>query len=99
CAAATLLVACDDRPLAPREGERTVLDATGATVVLPREVRRVVATVPGLSDTVRALGAGALLVGVSEKDAAGEGPNAPARIPTWPSISAERVAALAPDLA
>ena len=98
CVAAPWLAACADSAPGPREGERTVLDATGEPVVLPREVRRIVATVPGLSDTVAALGAKALLVGVSERDAAGEGPGAPAKIPTWPSISAERVAALAPDL-
>ena len=101
-AVAVLLVACGvgcgtDEPAA-REGEHAILDATGARLFVPREVRRIVTTVPGQSEMVRVLGAGDLLVGVSERDPAVEGPSAPARIPTWPSISAERVAARSPDL-
>ena len=94
--AALGLAACGRRDAVP--AARHVIDATGVLVALPAEVKRVVATVPGLSETVAALGARARLVGVSEKDALGDGPGAPARIPTWPSISAERVAALEPDL-
>jgi ABC-type Fe3+-hydroxamate transport system substrate-binding protein len=61
-------------------------------------VRRVVATLPGLADLVEALGAGATLVGLSDRDEGrAEAPRAE-RVPTWPTIPAERVAALAPDL-
>ena len=71
-------------------------DGGGSTC--PREVHRVVTTVPGLSDTVVALGAGRSSSASARRTPRGTGPGAPARIPTWPSISAERVAALAPDL-
>jgi iron complex transport system substrate-binding protein len=72
-----------------------VLDALGHEVRLPREVRRVVTTLPGLTEQVVALGARDRLVGVSAQDAGFRGIPA---IEAFPTIPAERVAALAPDL-
>lgn len=77
---------------------RVVRDTEGVEVALPQDVRRVVTTVPGLSATVVALGAGATLVGVSDRDPEGGALAALPRLPVYPTIPAERVAALEPDL-
>ena len=103
CAAAAPAACGGDPPGADPAG-RDVADATGVVVRLPREVRRVVTTVPGLTQTVLALGARERLVAVSDQDAVGSKDGGAgdlaglARIPVWPVISAERVAQAAPDL-
>lgn len=98
--AVALVPACggeSSRPAAPT-GTRTILDATGASVVVPREIRRIVTTVPGLTAIVLALGAGDRLVAVSAPEKA-EGPTASLpRVPVYPVIPAETIAGLAPDL-
>jgi iron complex transport system substrate-binding protein len=84
------------RERAPRDA--TVVDATGATVAVPREIRRVAATLPGLAQIVAALGRLDLLVAVPS---AGRLPPEFARIPriaTYPTIPAESLAAVRPDL-
>lgn len=87
----------DAQPVA-RSGARTVLDATGASVSLPAEVRRIVTTVPGLTATIDALGLGDRLVAVSAPEPA-VGPHAALpRIPVFPVIPAETIASLRPDL-
>ncbi len=97
-AAVAALAACGgaDRPSRPRP--RAVRDATGAEVRLPAEVRRVVPTLPGLTETVLALGARSLLVGVGAADAGLPGLEALPRVPVFPEISAEALASLDPDL-
>ncbi len=99
-AVAFVATACGDgasRPAA-RTDTRTVLDATGASVVVPRDIRRIVTTVPGLTALVLALGAGDRLVAVSAPEKA-EGPTAALpRVPVYPLIPAETIASLAPDL-
>ena len=95
---AATLAACGGDPPGADPAGRDVPDATGVVVRLPKEVRRIVTTVPGITQTVLALDGPGRLVGVSDQD---KGPDVPAgveRIPVWPKISAERVAALAPDL-
>jgi iron complex transport system substrate-binding protein len=67
-------------------------------VVVPAEVRRVVATVPGLVETVVALGAADLLVAVPAAGALPEEAEGVRRIPTYPTIPAEMLAEAAPDL-
>jgi iron complex transport system substrate-binding protein len=95
-AAAAGASSCGEAP-APRGG-RAVSDALGHPVSLPREVRRVVTTLPGLTETVVALGARGLLVGVSLQDAEGGAFPGAEAVGAFPTIPAERVAALAPDL-
>ena len=87
-----------DRPSRPRP--RVARDATGAPVRLPAEVRRVVPTLPGLTETVIALGARSLLVGVGAADAGLPGFDLEGlpRVPVFPEISAEALASLDPDL-
>ena len=81
-----------------RSGTRVVIDATGASVTLPIEVRRIVTTVPGLTDTIDRLGMGDRLVAVSAPERA-DGPHAALeRIPVFPVIPAETIALLRPDL-
>lgn len=98
-----LLLACglsgcgDAKRLHPAD-VRVVLDATGTPVVVPRDVRRIVTTVPGLTALVVALGAGDRLVAVSAPEKA-LGPMASLpRVPVYPVIPAETIANLAPDL-
>lgn len=87
-----------DAQPAARSGARTVLDATGASVPLPADVRRIVTTVPGLTATIDALGLGDRLVAVSAPEPA-VGPHAALpRIPVFPVIPAETIASLRPDL-
>jgi iron complex transport system substrate-binding protein len=97
------LAACGDRATVPagaaaREDARVVRDTTGAQVRLPRDVRRVVTTVPGLTATVLEMGLGSVLVGVSDQDRTDGVVGTLPRIPVWPTIPAEAVAALRPDL-
>lgn len=96
-----LLVACGDGSPATKPhaaSDRVVRDATGVDVRLPAEVRRIVTTVPGLTATVKEMGAATRLVGVSDQDPkVGALADVP-RIPVWPTIPAEAVAALRPDL-
>ena len=102
-AAALLLAACGGADPSPapspaRDASRTVRDTTGAQVRLPAEVRRIVTTVPGLTETVLAMGLGVALVGVSDQDPTAGAVGALPRIAVWPAISPEAVAALRPDL-
>jgi iron complex transport system substrate-binding protein len=92
------LVACGAEPSGGSPAVREVEDATGAVVRLRKDVRRVVTTLPGLTQTVIALGAQALLVGVSDQDKTADVAASVERLPVWPAIPAERVAALTPDL-
>lgn len=100
-AACALLSACGDpaparKPRAP--SDRVVRDAAGVEVRLPAEIRRIVTTVPGLTATVKEMGAVTRLVGISDQDEkVGAFADIP-RIPVWPTIPAEAVAALEPDL-
>ena len=99
-AVALAATACGGAASRPAAGAdvRTVLDATGAEVVVPRDVRRIVTTVPGLTALVVALGAGDRLVAVSAPEKA-EGPTASLpRVPVYPVIPAETIASLTPDL-
>jgi ABC-type Fe3+-hydroxamate transport system substrate-binding protein len=97
-APALLATACPSRGAEEARPTRTVSDAVGASANVPDDVRRVVTTVPGLTDLVVALGAGDRIVGTSDRDE--RRPEAPKAetFPTWPAIPAERVAALRPDL-
>jgi ABC-type Fe3+-hydroxamate transport system substrate-binding protein len=102
-AAGLWLAACGDVAPTPaarpaRDASRTVRDTTGAQVRLPAEVRRIVTTVPGLTETVLAMGLGTALVGVSDQDPSVGVVGALPRIAVWPTIPPEAVAALAPDL-
>lgn len=63
-----------------------------------RDARRVVSTLPGITETVVALGARDRLVGVSAWDAESGAYEGIAAVPVSPAISAEAVAALSPDL-
>jgi iron complex transport system substrate-binding protein len=97
-AALALLVAACGRGPAPPAGARTVRDAYGDAVSLPARVTRVVATVPSHVEIVLALGARDRLVGAG---ASGRLPAEAAgvrRIPTYPTVSSEGLAELAPDL-
>ena len=95
------LAACGDTTPASQPkaaSDRTVRDAMGVEVRLPAEVRRIVTTVPGLTATVVEMGSGTRLVGVSDQDPkTGAFAQVP-RIAVWPTIPAEAVAALLPDL-
>jgi len=97
-AALLALAACGKPRGGGAPASRTVPDATGVAVPLPARVARVVTTVPGQTDLVEALGAGARLVGQSDRDEPRASAPGAARIPTWPTVPAERVAALEPDL-
>jgi iron complex transport system substrate-binding protein len=77
---------------------RRVQDPTGAVVVLPADVRRIVTTVPGQTATLLELGLGTALVGVSDQDPKEGVLGTLPRLSAYPSISAEAVAALDPDL-
>jgi vitamin B12 transport system substrate-binding protein len=67
-------------------------------VTLPATISRIVTTAPGLTSLVIALGHGAALVGVSDQDPR-EGALADLpRLPVYPSVPAEAVAVLEPDL-
>lgn len=99
---ALLAVGCGDAPT-PRTapaaaGARVVVDCAGARVTLPATVDRIVTTAPGLTALVVALGGGAALVGVSDQDRREGALAGLARIPVYPSVPAEAVAVLEPDL-
>lgn len=99
--ACAVLSACGDATPASKPSaasDRTVRDAMGVEVRLPGEVRRIVTTVPGLTATVIEMGSGTRLVGVSDQDPKGGALAQVPRIPVWPTIPAEAVAALRPDL-
>lgn len=96
--AALPLAACGGEPPGPDPAGREVRDATGVAVRLPRAVRRIVTTVPGLTQTVLRLDGPGRLVGVSDQDRGPDVPAGVARLPVWPAIPAERVADLRPDL-
>lgn len=84
--------------VAPGAPSRVVADCTGAKVTLPPTVRRIVTTAPGLTSLVVALGHGTALVGVSDQDPrTGALADLP-RLPVYPSVPAEAVAVLEPDL-
>lgn len=78
-------------------GSIRLVDAAGATVTLPAPARRVVSLVPSATETLRAIGAGDVLVGRTDYDTQ-----------TWavaiPSVGAgigpslETIVALSPDL-
>lgn len=99
--ACACLASCGDTAPATQPkaaSDRTVRDAMGVEVRLPAEVRRIVTTVPGLTATVVEMGSGTRLVGVSDQDPkTGAFAQVP-RIAVWPTIPAEAVAALRPDL-
>lgn len=94
---------CGEGPRGPRAAgpvapTRVVTDCAGAKVTLPATVRRIVTTAPGLTALVIALGHGAALVGVSDQDPrTGALADLP-RLPVYPSVPAEAVAVLEPDL-
>lgn len=94
---------CGEGPRGPRAAgpvapTRIVTDCAGAKVTLPATVRRIVTTAPGLTALVIALGHGAALVGVSDQDPrTGALADLP-RLPVYPSVPAEAVAVLEPDL-
>lgn len=96
--AASMLTSCSDAGPAAAPGTRTVFDATGAQVRVPPSITRIVTTVPGLTATTEALGAGDLLVAISDQDPKSGARAALARIPVFPIIPAETLAALHPDL-
>lgn len=100
-AACVLIASCGDTTPAAKPhaaSDRVVRDAMGVEVRLPAEVRRIVTTVPGLTATVIEMGNGARLVGVSDQDSKLGALAGVPRIPVWPTIPAEVVAALEPDL-
>ncbi len=100
-AACVLIASCGDAtPVAKPHAasDRVVRDAMGVEVRLPAEVRRIVTTVPGLTATVIEMGNGARLVGVSDQDSKLGALAGVPRIPVWPTIPAEVVAGLEPDL-
>ena len=100
-AACVLIASCGDTTPAAKPhaaSDRVVRDAMGVGVRLPAEVRRIVTTVPGLTATVIEMGNGARLVGVSDQDSKLGALAGVPRIPVWPTIPAEVVAALEPDL-
>jgi iron complex transport system substrate-binding protein len=88
----------DDVPAPSAATPRVVRDCAGAEVALPQEVRRVVTTVPGLTAMVEAMGMGTTLVGVSDRDRTTGALASLPRIPVYPTIPAEAVAVLEPDL-
>ncbi|MFO0934468.1 MAG: ABC transporter substrate-binding protein [Planctomycetota bacterium] len=94
---------CGEGPRGPRAAgpvapTRVVTDCAGAKVTLPATVGRIVTTAPGLTALVVALGHGAALVGVSDQDPrTGALADLP-RLPVYPSVPAEAVAVLEPDL-
>jgi iron complex transport system permease protein len=93
------LPAATRRPWQPHGGERPGRARRhGVEVRLPAEVRRIVTTVPGLTATVIEMGNGARLVGVSDQDSKLGALAGVPRIPVWPTIPAEVVAGLEPDL-
>jgi iron complex transport system substrate-binding protein len=95
-----LLAACGgDKPSGgSRADARAVRDCAGVDVSLPPVVRRVVTTAPGLTKTVVALGMGAALAGVSDQDAKEGALAALPRFAVYPTIPAESVAVLEPDV-
>jgi ABC-type Fe3+-hydroxamate transport system substrate-binding protein len=82
----------DDRPLVAVE------DARGVPVRVRRPVRRLVTTVPGLTETVIALGLRDALVAVSEADTGIPRIEGLPRIRVFPGIQAEALTQFAPDL-
>lgn len=83
---------------APAAATRVVTDCAGVKVTLPATIGRIVTTAPGLTSLVIALGHGAALVGVSDQDPrTGALADLP-RLPVYPSVPAEAVAVLEPDL-
>ena len=82
----------DDRPTV------VVTDATGAKLTIHQPVRRIVTTVPGLTETVIALGMGSALVAVGEADTGIPEVARLSRIRVFPGISAEALAQYSPDL-
>jgi iron complex transport system substrate-binding protein len=96
--AASALTACGRSEPRVDPDARSVPDALGVAVRLPKTVRRIVTTVPGLTQTVIALDGPSRIVGVSNQDGAAEVPPSAERLPVWPAIPAEQVAALEPDL-
>src|SRR5947207_12055723 len=87
-----------ERPVAARSSSRTVKDCAGVEVSLPTTVARIVTTAPGLTRTVVALGMGSALAGVSDQDAKDGALASLPRIAVYPTIPAESVAVLEPDI-
>jgi ABC-type Fe3+-hydroxamate transport system substrate-binding protein len=99
---------CLEGPRAPASGDWvasvtrgdgifTVVTRGGASYRVPAAPRRIVSTLPGLTETVAALGAADRLVAVSEHCPLPEGAKSPARISVMP-IAYELLRPLRPDL-
>jgi len=58
----------EDDPDGGPATEIRIVDASGATLVLPGPARRIVSLVPSATETLRAMGAGSLLVGRTDFD-------------------------------
>jgi len=82
----------------PAGATRVVVDGTGTKVTLPATISRIVTTAPGLTSLVVALGMGSALVGVSDQDRRDGALADLPRLPVYPSVPAEAVAVLEPDL-
>jgi len=78
-------------------GERRVVDATGAELVLDGPARRVVSLVPSATETLRAIGAAELLVGRTDFDSAPWAAHLPS-VGGGIEPSLEALVALKPDL-
>ncbi len=87
----------DAGPVA-RSGTRVVIDATGASVTIALDVRRIVTTVPGLTATVVALGCADRLVAVSALEKGDRTLVGVEYFPVFPVIPAETIASMRPDL-
>jgi iron complex transport system substrate-binding protein len=92
--------ACGGEPSSsPKTAEtRVVKDCAGVEVRLPAIMHRVVTTVPGQTAMVVAMGMGTTLVGVSDQDHTEGSLASLPKIAVYPTIPAESVAALSPDI-
>jgi iron complex transport system substrate-binding protein len=98
---AAAFVACGTDPAGPSRkvaDTRAVKDCSGVEVRLPASIHRVVTTAPGLTAMVVAMGMGTTLVGVSDQDHVEGALASVPRISVYPTIPAESVAVLSPEL-
>jgi len=99
-ALALAFAACGGRERAKTDDRPTIgiRDATGVEVRVPQPVRRIVTTVPGLTETVIALGLRDSLVAVSEADTGISEVAGLPRLRVFPGIQVEALSSYAPDL-